>query len=90
MMESEVSSDEARGIILGIYAEFAQRPEELFDYFEHAGFDASVILFARDLPAAWLGFYRVKPGVYDLDAALDDLHTWPPIAAEIERRLRNG
>ncbi|UWQ94825.1 hypothetical protein K3728_14140 [Rhodobacteraceae bacterium M385] len=89
MASPESASEEAREIILGIYAEFAQRPSELFDYFEHAGFDASVIPFARDLPAAWLGFYRIKPGIYDLSAALEHLHTWPPIAAEIERRLSN-
>jgi len=67
----------------------------LISYLEHICFDISAIVDVNELPAAILGHYRVKQGVYDVDRAAMDLATYPPVAAAIvetqaqQRRLAN-
>lgn len=90
--ESRGPSDDPydpRDIILGIFCDFAEKDvDTLFRYFDHVGFDARVVTDAGDLPAAWLGHYRLKRGHYDVDRACNDLATWPPIASRIFELLR--
>ena len=75
--------EEQKSLLLGILNEFLPDPDELFDYFDHVGFDPLCLGRVRDLPQAWVAYYRVRAGVYDVDRACRDLATWPPIAARI-------
>lgn len=72
-----------KSLLLGILNDFLSDPEELFDYFDHVGFDPLCLGQIRDLPQAWMAYYRVRAGVYDVDRACRDLAAWPPIAARI-------
>ena len=60
--------------------------EGLISYLEHICFDISAIVDVNELPAAILGHYRIKQGVYDVDRATMDLATYPPVAAAIVGR----
>lgn len=75
---------EQRGMILSILFDFLEedRIADFSDWIDHVGFDPNALRYLADLPAAWLGHYR-QPRGYDLDRALNDLLTWPPIAAHI-------
>lgn len=64
--------------------------DELFDYLKHVGFDLASIRKPSDLPAAWLGHYRNRVGTYDVDRALTNLVTWPPIADRIAELKAEG
>lgn len=59
--------------------------DELGDYLDHVGFDLLALRRPQDLPVAWLGYYRIRRGLYDVDRAFADLATYPPMAAEIAR-----
>lgn len=75
---------EQRGMILSILCNFLEedRLADLGDWLDHARFDLTALRYPADLPAAWVAHYRLGRG-YDVDRALKDLLTWPPIAAEI-------
>ena len=55
----------------------------MFEYFDHVGFDIPALDNSKQIPAAWLGHYRIGQGTYDTDRALLDLTTWPPISRRI-------
>jgi len=80
-----------RGIILSILFEFLEDDNigDLDDWIDHVGFDLTAIRDPADLPAAWLGHYHRGRG-YDVDRALNDLLTWPPIAARIAFLSKNS
>ena len=75
---------EQRSMILSILCDFLEedRIADLGDWVDHVGFDLTALRYPADLPAAWVAHYRLGRG-YDVDRALNDLLTWPPIAAEI-------
>jgi hypothetical protein len=74
--------EEQKGIILGILCDFAEG-DDLLAYMKHVGFDLGSVLHISELPNAWLGHYRAKKGVYDVDRACNDLSEFPPIASAI-------
>lgn len=73
-----------RSMILSILCDFLEddRIADFGDWLDHVGFDLTAIRYPADLPAAWVAHYR-RGRVYDVDGALNDLLTWPPIAARI-------
>lgn len=75
---------EQRGLILSILCDFLEddRIADFSDWIDHVGFDLTALRYPSDLAAAWLAHYRRGRG-YDVDRALNDLLTWPPIAAHI-------
>jgi len=80
--------DEAKAIITSILVDFTEGDaENLIHYLEHVGFDIAAIQTGKELLPAWLGHYRIGQGTYDIDRALLDFTTWPPIAREIFRLL---
>lgn len=76
--------EEQKSLILGILADFLEEIDDLEGYAKHVGFDFAVLRRPEDLIDAWLAHYRVRRGEYDVDRALEDLTTWPPIARRIE------
>ncbi|OZA17970.1 MAG: hypothetical protein B7Y02_02035 [Rhodobacterales bacterium 17-64-5] len=84
----ELTAGEQACIIINILTDFASEPARLVKFCEHVGFDLSALTTTTDLIPAWLGHYRIKRGVYDVDRACKDLATWPPIAAMIAKELR--
>jgi hypothetical protein len=50
-------------------------------------FDLGSVLHISELPSAWLGHYRTKKGVYDVDRACYDLSEFPPVASAIVREM---
>ena len=82
---SDLPPGQQKGIILSIFADFAESDDDgdLLSFLDHVGFDLRVINDVRELPAAFVATYRLKPGKYDLNRAANDLATWPPIAARI-------
>ena len=87
-------TDEQKNIIVGILLDFLQDEdaENLGSYLRHVGFDVRAVPDTAALPAAWAAHYRVKQGIYDVERAINDLATWPPIAARIAelRAERDG
>lgn len=84
----KLSSQEQASMIVALLADFCE-PEmidQLGDYVQHVGFDLSALGRPQDLTAAWLGHYRIRQGVYDVERAFNDLATYPPIASEIVRQ----
>ena len=76
--------DEAKRMLLNIFIGFAENDtDQLFEYFAHVGFDVAVVDDSKQIPAAWLGHYRIGQGTYDIDRASMDLATWPPISRRI-------
>lgn len=86
-MAQHMTSNEQRDFILNIFADFADEPETLIDFVEHAGMDLHALPSAADLPAMIAGHYRIKKGEYDVDRAANDLLTWPPVASAVFYRL---
>jgi len=78
---------EQKDIIISILADFADEADRLIAYLDHIGFDLCALASPHDLGAAVLGHYRIKAGRYDVDRACNDLASWPPIAAEIAKRM---
>jgi hypothetical protein len=74
-----------KDIIIGILVSFFEDEDRtsLGEYIQHVGFDMNSFSDPADLISAWLGHYRLKQGVYDVDRATNDLATFPPIAARI-------
>lgn len=84
-----MTAAEQADLILDIFCGFAESGvDDLFRYFDHVGFDPRVVRDAAELPAAWLGHYRISHGRYDVDRACNDYATWPPIASRIFELLR--
>lgn len=82
---NQLSSDEQKNLICGILADFAAHPdvEVLFAYLRHCGLPLTAVQSAMDILPAFLGLYRIRPGLYDVERACMDLRFWPPIAARI-------
>lgn len=86
-----LTPQEQTALILDILCEFAEHgADDLFQYFDHVGFDPRVIKGPSELPSAWLGHYRVRCGEYDVDRACNDFATWPPIASRIFELMREA
>ncbi|MBL4874390.1 MAG: hypothetical protein JKY41_13645 [Rhodobacteraceae bacterium] len=76
--------EEAKNMLLNTLVDFAENDaENLFKFFEHVGFDVPALHCSKQIPAAWLGHYRIGLGTYDTDRALLDLMTWPPISRRL-------
>jgi len=89
-----LSIEEQKSLILSILTTFLEDEKRgnLTSFVRHVGFDVRVVRTSRDFFPAWLGHYRLKHGLYDVDRACNDLATWPPIAARIAelRAERDG
>ena len=71
-------------MLLNIFVDFAENDtDQLFKYFDHVGFDILALDNSKQIPAAWLGHYRIGQGTYDTDRALMDFLTWPPMSRRI-------
>lgn len=84
----KLSSQEQADMIVALLADFCE-PEmidQLGDYLQYVGFDLAALGRPQDLTAAWLGHYRIRQGVYDVERAFNDLASYPPIASEIVRQ----
>lgn len=81
----KLTPKEQKGLIESIFSDFcdADDDSDLLSFIDHIGFDLRVISNARELYPAFVAYYRLKTGVYDVDRATNDLVTWPPIAARI-------
>ena len=86
--ETVISLQEQKNIILNILFDACSDGETLVSYLEHVGFDACAIRNVSELPSAFLGYYRLKTGHYDVNRACHHLATWPPIAAQIAELRR--
>jgi hypothetical protein len=85
----ELNVDQQKSLILGILLDFADG-DEILAYMAHVGFDLGSISHISELPGAWLGHYRTKKGVYDVDRACNDLSEFPPIASAIVREINRS
>lgn len=89
----QMSVEDQTNLILGILISFLEGDglQELGDYLQHVGFNICALQRPKDLSSAWLGHYRLKQGVYDVDRACADLASYPPIAARVaELRTERG
>jgi hypothetical protein len=76
---------EQKNLILNILDDVASDGGDAFITFaRHVGFDVCTLRSTSDLTAAWLGHYRLRQGVYDVERAARDFATWPPVAQRIE------
>jgi hypothetical protein len=75
--------------VLTILTDMA-RSGDLASWFNHIGFDASVLVSADQLPAAYVAFHEDDQGWIDAEKALEQLATWPPIASRICELKRQG
>lgn len=82
---TDLTTEQQKGLICGILADFAADPDVdvLFKYLRHCGLPLMALTSADDLVPAFLGHYRIRPGLYDVDRACSHLLFWPPIAARI-------
>lgn len=80
-----MTTDEQKDLILGIlvFSFLEDGIEHLGSYAKHVGFDLTALSDPENLLDAWLGHYRIKPGVYDIDRAFNDFVTWPIIANRV-------
>jgi hypothetical protein len=83
--DQSMSAEDQKDLILGILFSFLEDEEtaNLEDYIRHVGFDLGAINKSQEMAAAWLGYYHLRQGAYDVDRACNDLATWPPIAGRI-------
>jgi hypothetical protein len=80
-----MTTDEQRAVILGIFGDVSSDGRDaVIDFAQHVGFDFGILRSASDITPAWLGHYRLRQGVYDVERAALDLATWPPVARRIE------
>lgn len=84
-LSNPMSTEEQKNLICGILLSFLEEGdyEGLFDYLHHCGVPLRVIRSSADILPAFLGLYRIRPGLYDVDRACMDLRWWPPIATHI-------
>lgn len=80
-MRDPMTTAEQRDLILNILVDFL--PDDIAEYIRHVGFDIQGLGDPKNFVDAWLGHYRLGQGTYDLDRALMDLCTWPPISRRI-------
>ena len=80
--------EEQKSLILEILVSFSDDADDLVNFLKHAGFDPRVMATRDHLIPAWLGHYRIKSGVYDIERACRDLASWPPIASRISHLMR--
>lgn len=82
---ADMTFDEQKDLILSILVSYFLEDglDNLGSYLLHVRFDISAIRKPLDLRDAWVAHYRIKPGLYDTERAIEDLITWPPIAAYI-------
>lgn len=82
---ADLTSEEQKNLICGILADFVADPdvEVLFAYLRHCGLPIMALQCAKDIMPAFLGLYRIRPGLYDVERACMDLRFWPPVAARI-------
>lgn len=82
---ADLTTEQQKALICGILADFAADPdvEVLFKYLRHCGLPVMALTSAHDIVPAFLGLYRIRPGLYDVDRACSDLYFWPPIFARI-------
>lgn len=87
----QLSSHEQANMIVALLVDFLEPDmiDRLGNYFQHVRFDLPALRRPQDLVAAWLGHYRIRQGVYDVERAFNDLATFPPVAAEITRLQNN-
>lgn len=80
----QMEVNEQRDLILSILCDVIKidGASHLGEWFDHVGFDLTALREHSDLLPAWLGHYR-SGRHYDIDRALSDLISWPPIAARI-------
>lgn len=86
-MKHELTAEEQKELILNIFADFTEKPDELLDFIEHTGMSLRALRDPTDLPELIAGHYRCKKGNYDVDRAANDLLTWPPVASAVFSRL---
>ena len=80
-MQAPMSTEDQRDMILNILVDMMS--DDFGEYIRHVGFDIRGIGDPKNFIAAWLGHYRLGEGTYDVDRALMDLTTWPPISRRI-------
>lgn len=82
---ASLTTEEQKNLICGILADFAADPdiEVFFAYLRHCGLPLMALRSAADIVPAFLSLYRIRPGIYDVNRACEDLRWWPPIAARI-------
>ncbi len=80
-IQAPMTTEDQREMILNILVDMM--PDQVVPYLDHVGFDIAGLNDANQLPAAWLGHYRLGQGTCDVDRALMDLATWPPISRRI-------
>lgn len=66
-----------KGLICNILNMVLNELDHLGPYLDHIGFDIAAIRRPSDLQVAFLGHYRVRPGVYDVERAHQDLLNYP-------------
>lgn len=81
-MTKPLTTDEQKGLILGIVADMADSGD-LQAYIDHIGFDVLALSDSKELPAAWVAHYWLGQGSYDVDRATTDLLTCPLIARAV-------
>lgn len=52
-------------------------------HLRHCGLPLAALRSVNDIIPAFLGLYRIRPGLYDVERACEDLRWWPPIATRI-------
>lgn len=80
-IQAPMTTDEQRDVILNVVMDFF--PDDIGEYIRHVGFDIQGIGDPKNFVDAWLGHYRLGQGTYDVDRALMDFTTWPPISRRI-------
>lgn len=82
---ASLTTEEQKSLILNILDDFASDPDvdALFGYLQHCGIPLRALRSAADIVPAFLGHYRIRPGLYDVDRACEDLRWWPPVVARL-------
>lgn len=84
-VSNSMSTEEQKNLICGILLSFLEEDdcERLFAYLHHCGLPIRTFRSAADILPSFLGLYRIRPGLYDVERACMDLRWWPPIATHI-------
>jgi len=80
-IQAPMTTEDQREMILDILTDMI--PDDLAGYIRHVSFDIQGIGDPKNFIDAWLGHYRLGQGTYDVERALMDLTTWPPISRRI-------
>jgi len=79
-----------KGLIYNILNMALEDLDHLGPYLDHIGFDIAAIRHPGDLHVAFLGHYRIRPGVYDVERAHQDLLNYPRLPGASGNSGRNG